>query len=96
MKYKGDNEGYKNGALGKFDRRKTQSRPNVVGPTDPKRRRRRPGRCLTAAKYTSNDDAGLRDAGTDPENYPKVDIWDLAESQSDRTGPVRLRKRDQE
>ena len=49
-----------------------------------------------AAKFTKNEDAGLRDTGTDPENYPKVDIWDLAESQSDRTGPVRLRKRDQE
>jgi hypothetical protein len=43
--------------------------------------------------YTNND-SGLRDTGTDPENYSEIDIFDRVESQSDRTGPVVLRKRD--
>ena len=42
----------------------------------------------------ANNESGLRDTGTDPESYAKIDIFDLAESQSDRTGPVVLRKRD--
>jgi hypothetical protein len=95
MKYRGDNDGYKKGALGKFDKGAKLDRN--YDPWNP--------RLLTddlnpaadaAAKYSANDDAGLREGKTDAENYPKVDIWDLAESQSDRTGPVRLRKRDQE
>jgi hypothetical protein len=47
-----------------------------------------------AGKYT-NDDPGLRQSKTDPENYEKIDIFDMVESQADRPGPVRLRKRDQ-
>ena len=38
--------------------------------------------------------SGLRDTGTDPENYANVDVFDMVESQSDKTGPVVLRKRD--
>ena len=41
-----------------------------------------------------NNEFGLRDTGTDPENYAKVDVFDMVESQSDKTGPVVLRKRD--
>jgi hypothetical protein len=44
--------------------------------------------------YT-NDNPPLRRSKTDPENYDKIDILDMVESQADRTGPVRLRKRDQ-
>jgi hypothetical protein len=44
-------------------------------------------------RYTDNE-SGLRDTGTDPENYSKVDIFDMVESQSDKPGPVVLRKRD--
>ena len=44
-------------------------------------------------RYTSNE-SGLRDTGTDPENYSEIDIFDRVESQSDRAGPVVLRKRD--
>ena len=41
-----------------------------------------------------DEDKILRDTGTDPENYAKIDIFDMAEAQSDKTGPVVLRKRD--
>jgi hypothetical protein len=44
-------------------------------------------------RYTDNE-SGLRDTGTDPENYSKVDILDMVESQSEKPGPVVLRKRD--
>jgi hypothetical protein len=45
------------------------------------------------AAYTDNE-SGLRDTGTDPENYAEVDVFDMVESQSDKTSPVVLRKRD--
>jgi hypothetical protein len=44
--------------------------------------------------YTSNDVNFLRDTGTDPESYAKIDVFDMVENQSDKTGPVVLRKRD--
>jgi hypothetical protein len=44
-------------------------------------------------RYTNNE-SGLRDTGTDPENYSKIDILDIVESQSDKPGPVKLRQRD--
>jgi hypothetical protein len=48
-----------------------------------------------AGKYEDKDASFLRDTGTDPENYAKIDIFDMVDGQSDRPGPVRLRKRDQ-
>ena len=96
MKYRNDDEGYKKGALGKFD---PPLKLNRNSPWNPK--------VLTddlsaaadaAAKYSSNDDAGLRRVKTDSGSgaYPSRDIWDLADAQSSKLGPVRLRKADQE
>ena len=36
----------------------------------------------------------LRDTGMDPENYAKIDVFDMVEAQAAKTGPVVLRKRD--
>jgi hypothetical protein len=63
---------------------------NTTNPWDPPKMGReysRPG------AYTNNE-SGLRDTGTDPENYAKIDVFDMVESQSDKTGPVKLRKQD--
>ena len=51
-----------------------------------------------AGKYQDKDGSFLRRKPVDSSSaaYPAVDIWDLADSQSGKTGPVRLRKRDQE
>jgi hypothetical protein len=47
-----------------------------------------------AGVYEEKNADFLRDTGTDPENYAKVDVFDMVESQSDKTGPVKLRKED--
>ena len=55
---------------------------------------RRKDTVKSAGQRYTNNESGLRDTGTDPENYSEIDIFDRVESQSDRTGPVVLRKRD--
>ena len=90
MKYKNDDEGYKKGALGKFD---PPLKLNRNSPWNPK--------VLTddlsaaadaAAKYSRNDDAGLRNKLPDDATAKPRDIFDNVEANQldDCTGPVKF------
>lgn len=91
---KGTNEGFRKGAIG-IDGRAGEDfgRKHAVDPwnSNPAGNYKSP---RGAGPYEDKNADFLRDTGTDPESYAKIDIFDLAESQSDRTGPVKLRKRD--
>jgi hypothetical protein len=97
MKYKGDNEGYKRGALGKFDP------PNKLnrGPTSwdqPTLSDGDEGLAVAdkAAKYTRNEDAGLRNKLPDDATAKSRDIYsDVCKNSLDddaggsRPGPIK-------
>jgi hypothetical protein len=89
---KGTNEGFRKGAIGINGREGEDfSRKHAVDPWTV-----RAGDGIAsrgAGPYTSNE-SGLRDTGTDPENYAKLDVFDMVEEQSAKTGPVKLRKED--
>jgi hypothetical protein len=94
MKYKGDDEGYKKGALGKFDPPLKLNRNSPWNPT-----------VLTddlnpaadaAAKYSRNDDAGLRNKLPDEATAKPRDIYnDVCKNSLDddaggsRPGPIK-------